>query len=54
VEKEAPIHLSNVMLYDEKNKKPTRVRYKKLSDEKSSKVRVSVVSGEVIESKAGA
>lgn len=54
VEKEGPIHLSNVMLYDEKSKKPTRVRYKKLSDEKSSKVRISVVSGEVIESKAGA
>ena len=54
VEKEAPIHLSNVMLYDEKSKRPTRVRYKKLSDEKGSKVRVSAVSDEVIETKTGA
>ena len=53
VEKEASIHLSNVMLYDEKAKKPTRVRFKKLSDEKGSKVRISVLTDEVIETKAG-
>lgn len=53
VEKEATIHLSNVMLYDAKAKKPTRIRSRKLSDEKGSKVRVSVKSGEVIETKAG-
>ncbi|MBN2287970.1 MAG: 50S ribosomal protein L24 [Candidatus Glassbacteria bacterium] len=53
VEKEAPIHLSNVMLYDEKSKKPTRVRFKTLTDEKGSKVRVSAASGEVIETKTG-
>ena len=43
VEKEMPIHISNVMIYDEKTKKPTRVgiriengkkfRYSKKSDE---------------------
>ena len=54
VKRQAPIHLSNVMLYDEKSKRPTRVRYKKLSDEKGSKVRVSAVSDEVIETKTGA
>jgi large subunit ribosomal protein L24 len=53
VEKEASIHLSNVMLYDEKAKKPTRVRFKRLEDEKGSKVRISVVTDEVIEIKAG-
>ena len=54
VEKEAPIHLSNVMLWDEKSKMPTRVRFKKLSDEKGSKVQISVRSEEVIEIKAKA
>ena len=54
VEKEAPIHLSNVMLWDEKSKMPTRIRFKKLSDEKGSKDRVSVRSEEVIETKAEA
>lgn len=42
---EAPIHVSNVMLLDEKTKKGTRVRIK---EENGKKVRVSVKSGNVI------
>ncbi len=53
VEKEAPLNDSNVMLWDDKAGKGTRVRSRKLDDEKRSKVRVSVASDEVIESKAG-
>ncbi|MFC1545037.1 50S ribosomal protein L24, partial [Gemmatimonadota bacterium] len=51
VEKEAGINLSNVMLWDDKAGKGARVRNRKLDDEKGSKVRVSVASGEVIETK---
>lgn len=51
-EKEAPIHLSNVMLWDEKAQKPTRVRFERLDDEKKTKVRVSIASGEVIETRS--
>jgi len=47
IEKEAPIHVSNVMLYDSKAKSGTRVTYKTLEDGK--KVRVSVKSGEVLD-----
>ena len=54
VEKEAPINASNLMLWDEKAGKGTRVRSRKLDDDKGSKVRVSVASDEVIETKAGA
>lgn len=54
VEKEASIHISNVMLYDDKAGRGTRVRSQRLDDENSSKVRVSVASGEVIEVKTGA
>jgi len=46
IEKEAPIHVSNVMLYDSKAKSGTRVRYK---IENGKKVRVSVKTGEVID-----
>ena len=53
VEKEASMHLSNVMLYDGKAGRGTRIRSRLLEDEKHSKVRVSVASGEVIEVKAG-
>lgn len=43
-EKEAPIHVSNVMLvYDGK---PTRVGYKRLEDGK--KVRIAKINGEVV------
>ena len=54
LEKEAPIHVSNVMLYDSKAGRGTRIRSHKLEDEKGSKVRISVQSGEVIEVKTGA
>ncbi|HUU27026.1 MAG TPA: 50S ribosomal protein L24 [archaeon] len=53
VEKEAPIHLSNVMLYDDKTGRGTRIRHRRLDDEKRTKVRVSVLSGEVIPVKTG-
>ena len=54
LEKEAPIHVSNVMLFDGKAGRGTRIRSRKLEDEKGSKVRISVKSGEVIEVKTGA
>jgi large subunit ribosomal protein L24 len=44
VHQEAPIHVSNVMLVDEKTGQPTRVRINRTADGK--KVRVSVKSGE--------
>jgi len=47
VEKEAPIHVSNVMFYDSKAKSGTRTKHKILDDGK--KVRVSVKTDEVID-----
>lgn len=47
IEKEAPIHLSNVMLLDGKTEKPTRVRFAEGADGK--KVRVAVKSGAQID-----
>ena len=47
VDKEAPIHISNVSLTDPKNGTATRVGYKFLED--GRKVRVSKQSGEVID-----
>jgi large subunit ribosomal protein L24 len=47
VEREAPVHLSNVMLYDPKAQRGTRVRSRVLSD--GTRVRESAVSGEVLE-----
>lgn len=47
VEKEATIHLSNVMLINPKTDKPTRVGFRVLED--GRKVRVSRPGGEVIE-----
>ena len=46
IEKEAPIHASNVMLLDTKTNKPTRVRVE-VKDGK--KVRVAVKSGTVLD-----
>ncbi len=43
---EAPIHASNVALVDPKDKKPTRVGYKMVGEQK---VRFAKRSGEVIE-----
>lgn len=48
VEKEAPVHLSNLMLIDPKTDRPTRVGFRILAD--GRKVRVAKVSGEVIDS----
>lgn len=48
IEKEAPLHISNVMYYDEKVAKPTRIGIKMMKDQK---VRVSKKSGEVLEVK---
>lgn len=47
VEREQPIHLSNVMLWDKTAQKPTRVGRKILED--GSIVRVARKSGEVLE-----
>ncbi len=46
VEKEAPIDVSNVMLYDTKNKQASRVGYK--FDDKGNKVRYYKKSGEIV------
>ena len=46
IEKEAPVHLSNVMLYDDKAKRGTRVGVRVLAD--GTRERVSKVSGETI------
>jgi len=47
IEKEATIHLSNLMLIDPKNDKPTRVAFRTLDD--GRKVRVNRSTGDVIE-----
>jgi large subunit ribosomal protein L24 len=44
VDKEQPIHLSNLALVDPKTSKPTRVRVRELASGK--KVRIATVSGE--------
>jgi large subunit ribosomal protein L24 len=46
VEKEAPVHLSNVLLYDERLQRGTRVGIRTLPDGKRE--RVSKASGETI------
>ncbi len=47
IEKEGPIHLSNLMLVDPKSSKPTKVGFRVL--EGGRKVRVAKATGEVIE-----
>lgn len=47
VEREAPIHVSNVMPFDSKSGQGTRIRTRTLSD--GTRVRESVTSSEVIE-----
>jgi large subunit ribosomal protein L24 len=47
IDKEAPIHLSNLALVDPRTGKPTRVGFKMLED--GRKVRVARRSGEVID-----
>ena len=48
IEKEGPLHLSNLMLVDPKTNKPTKVGFRVL--EGGRKVRVAKATGEVIES----
>jgi large subunit ribosomal protein L24 len=47
IEREAPIHVSNVALIDPKNDKPTKVGFRTLEDGK--KVRFARGSGEVLD-----
>lgn len=47
VRKEAPIHISNVMLADPQTGEPTRVRIKQL--ESGARVRIAVKSGEQLD-----
>lgn len=47
IHQEAPIHVSNVMLFDSKAKKGTRVKQQILDNGK--KVRVSVKTGETLD-----
>jgi large subunit ribosomal protein L24 len=47
IEREGPIHLSNVMLLDPTSGKPTRIGMRALSDGK--KARVARKSGEIID-----
>lgn len=52
LEKEAPIHVSNVMILDPKSNEPTRLGAQIILDEKSGKkkrARVSKLSGEMIQ-----
>jgi len=46
IKREAPIHISNLMLVDSKSSKPTRIR--RHFDKSGKSVRISVKSGEVI------
>ncbi|HMN47918.1 MAG TPA: 50S ribosomal protein L24 [Ignavibacteriaceae bacterium] len=51
LEKEAPIHSSNVMILDPKSNEPTRIGAKIILDEKTGKkkiARVSKTSGEML------
>ncbi len=48
MDKEAPLHISNVSLIDPKSDRPTRVGYKVIEGER--KVRVATRSGEMIDS----
>jgi len=48
MDKEAPLHISNVALVDPKTDRPTRVGYKTVEGER--KVRFATRSGEVIDS----
>ena len=52
LEKEAPIHVSNVMILDPNNNEPTRIGSQIILDEKTGKkkiVRVSKATGEMIQ-----
>jgi large subunit ribosomal protein L24 len=49
VEREAPVHVSNLMVIDPESSRPTRVSYKRLED--GRKVRVAKRSGAMLDSK---
>lgn len=51
IEKEAPIHISNLMVEDPKTKEPTRIGYKFIEgkDGKPKKVRYAKKSGEILD-----
>ena len=52
LEKEAPVHVSNVMILDPKSNEPTRVGSRIILDEKTGKkkiARVAKASGEMIQ-----
>jgi large subunit ribosomal protein L24 len=53
LEKETPIHISNVMLLDPASNKPTRVGRKRIvmQSGKTRSVRLARVSGETIDAK---
>jgi len=44
IEKEAPVHVSNVMIVDPKTSKPTRIGSKVIIDEKTGKKKIARVS----------
>lgn len=51
IEKEAPLHISNVMLVDPKTNEATRIGNKIIIDDKTGKkrrIRVSKISGEML------
>ena len=48
IEREAPIHVSNLMLFCSRCNRGTRVHHQVLSDELGSRVRTCVKCGEVI------
>ena len=51
IEKEAPLHISNVMLVDPKTNEATRIGKKIIIDDKTGKkrrIRVSKISGEML------
>jgi len=51
IEKEAPIHISNVMVLDPKSNEPSRIGHKLIIDDKTGKkrsARVSKISGEML------
>jgi len=47
IEREAPLHLSNVMLLDPRNDKPTRIGVRLMAD--GTKARIARKSGETID-----
>lgn len=53
IEKEAPIHVSNVMAYDSKAKKASRIGYKTVTDKKGNTEKIRVFTSTGSEVKGG-